>query len=311
MGDMGSASGVFWLKSSLFTQFELINECIKNIYLYQRVQHSKSAIDSNSHARMFKNNQLSYLKSQGGTVELAKKLGCENTDDGLHDNFNFARQRENFGKNFIDLPPLQSYLSLIIEGAQDVTIIMLFAAAVVSLIIGMVFEEDKSTAWIEGTAILLSISLVFSVQAGTEYSKSISFRKQQESIDNAKQCNVIRGGKTIKIHPKELVVGDVIRVALGDILQIVGVLLDGFSIKMDESALTGESKLITKVPFTDDTPIPKDAAEKDKATPTPTPIPKSEYEYSTFLSSQYLHSNFLFPFSSSFKTLSSLSRYIG
>ena len=75
---------------------------------------------------------------------------------------------------------------MIIEGAQDVTIIMLFAAAVVSLIIGMVFEEDKSTAWIEGTAILLSISLVLNVQAAMEYSKSISFRKQQESIDNAK-----------------------------------------------------------------------------------------------------------------------------
>ena len=73
---------------------------------------------------------------------------------------------------------------------------------------------------------------MLNVQATTEYSKSISFRKQQESIENAKQCNVIRGGKTIKIHQKELVVRDVIRVALGDILQADGVLLDGFSIKI-------------------------------------------------------------------------------
>lgn len=95
---------------------------------------------------MVKDSQLSYLKLQGGTVELAKKLWCENIDDGLHDNFNFAWQREKFGKNFIDLPALQLYLSLIVEGTQDLTIIMLFAAAVVSLIIGMVLEEDNSTA---------------------------------------------------------------------------------------------------------------------------------------------------------------------
>lgn len=81
---------------------------------------------------------------------------------------------------------MQPYPDLVIEGAQDTAIVILFVAAVISLIVGMVFKEDKSTAWIGGATISLSISLVFSVQADAECSKSISFRKHQESIDNLK-----------------------------------------------------------------------------------------------------------------------------
>ena len=46
----------------------------------------------------------------------------------------------------------------------------------------------------------------------------------------------------------EVVVGDIMHLEAGDVLTVDGVLLDGYNINCDESAATGESDAITKVP---------------------------------------------------------------
>ena len=99
----------------------------------------------------------------------------------------------------------------------------------------------------------------------------------QEDLDNSAMVIVIRSGADEEISPKDVVVGDVLRVAVGDILCADGVLLEGSvpailtlaltvsqpqatdlmvtsndparrhqDMKFDESALTGEPDLITK-----------------------------------------------------------------
>jgi magnesium-transporting ATPase (P-type) len=127
---------------------------------------------------------------------------------------------------------------------------MLLAAAVISLVLGLGFEQDKSTAWVEGAAILLAVVVVVNVQAGTDYSKSLTFRKQQLELENSQEVYVLRGssGQPVKIHPRELVVGDVLRFKVGEVLAVDGIILSGKA-KMDEAALTGESRLMQKIPF--------------------------------------------------------------
>jgi len=46
----------------------------------------------------------------------------------------------------------------------------------------------------------------------------------------------------------EIVVGDIMHMEAGDVVNVDGVLLDGYNISCDESAATGESDAITKVP---------------------------------------------------------------
>ena len=50
----------------------------------------------------------------------------------------------------------------------------------------------------------------------------------------------------INIH--DIVVGDIMRIEAGDVVTVDGVLLDGYNVSCDESAATGESDAISKLP---------------------------------------------------------------
>jgi magnesium-transporting ATPase (P-type) len=62
---------------------------------------------------------------------------------------------------------------------------------------------------------------------------------------------VLRGGNRVKISIRDVVVGDVIEVVTGEMLATDGLLLQGSDMKLDESSLTGEPKLIYKTASTD------------------------------------------------------------
>jgi len=52
---------------------------------------------------------------------------------------------------------------------------ILMVAAVLSLIIDMIFEENKSTAWIEGAAIFLAVFVCSFVASYNDYQKENQF----------------------------------------------------------------------------------------------------------------------------------------
>jgi len=64
----------------------------------------------------------------------------------------------------------------------------------------------------------------------------------------AVEARVLRGGKWVTPPARELVPGDVIRLRLGDIVPADARLLDGDSIEVDQSALTGESLPASRKP---------------------------------------------------------------
>ena len=80
---------------------------------------------------------------------------------------------------------------------------------------------------------------------------SIFFRnlpsKLNADVENI-DINVIRDGANCQVSRYEIVVGDIVRLTVGDILEGDGVLVEGFNVEMDESALTGEPILIKKGP---------------------------------------------------------------
>lgn len=65
-------------------------------------------------------------------------------------------------------------------------------------------------------------------------------------LENNQHVELLRGGEAHKLSPKDVVVGDVLRFGVGDILPVDGILVEGSDVKMDESALTGEPNLIAK-----------------------------------------------------------------
>ncbi|XP_042736476.1 plasma membrane calcium-transporting ATPase 2 [Lagopus leucura] len=169
-----------------------------------------------------------------------------------------------FGKNFIPPKKPKTFIQLVWEALQDVTLIILEIAAIISL--GLSFyqppgegnegcgtatggaedEGEAEAGWIEGAAILLSVICVVLVTAFNDWSKEKQFRGLQSRIEQEQKFTVVRGGQVIQIPVAEIVVGDIAQVKYGDLLPADGIFIQGNDLKIDESSLTGESDQVRK-----------------------------------------------------------------
>uniref|UniRef100_A0A183BP51 Cation_ATPase_N domain-containing protein n=1 Tax=Globodera pallida TaxID=36090 RepID=A0A183BP51_GLOPA len=168
----------------------------------------------------------------GDTVGLCQRLstdpnsGIPNTQEEL------KRRRDAFGANEIPPLPPKSFITLVWEALQDVTLIILLSAAVVSLALS--FYNPGS----EPVKKKMNKKLVGS--------KERQFRGLQAKIETEHKFAVIRGGMQLQVVVNELVVGDVAQIKYGDLLPTDGVLIQSNDLKIDESSLTGESDQIKK-----------------------------------------------------------------
>uniref|UniRef100_A0A8C2EXB5 Calcium-transporting ATPase n=1 Tax=Cyprinus carpio TaxID=7962 RepID=A0A8C2EXB5_CYPCA len=162
-----------------------------------------------------------------------------------------------FGKNFIPPKKPKTFLQLVWEALQDVTLIILEVAAIISLGLsfyhpqgeasgGVEDEGEAQAGWIEGAAILFSVIIVVLVTAFNDWSKEKQFRGLQSRIEQEQKFTVIRKGQVIQIPVSEIVVGDIAQIKYGDLLPADGILIQGNDLKIDESSLTGESDHVRK-----------------------------------------------------------------
>ena len=91
---------------------------------------------------------------------------------------------------------------------MDPTLLLLLAAASVSLIIGTIREPEAG--YIDGIAIYIAVFLVSNISAGNNYSKELQFRALEESSAKDERCSVLRDASIQRINPFDLVVGDII-----------------------------------------------------------------------------------------------------
>ncbi|XP_020832932.1 plasma membrane calcium-transporting ATPase 3 isoform X7 [Phascolarctos cinereus] len=203
-------------------------------------------------------------ETYGDVSGLCKRLKTSPTE-GLSDNVtDLEKRRQIYGQNFIPPKKPKTFLQLVWEALQDVTLIILEIAAIISL--GLSFyappgeqsdacgnvsagaedEGEAEAGWIEGAAILLSVICVVLVTAFNDWSKEKQFRGLQSRIEQEQKFQVIRKGQVIQVPVAELVVGDIAQIKYGDLLPADGVLIQGNDLKIDESSLTGESDHVRK-----------------------------------------------------------------
>ncbi|XP_045507469.1 plasma membrane calcium-transporting ATPase 2 isoform X3 [Colias croceus] len=204
---------------------------------------------------------LAKINALGGPQEVCKKLYTSPTDGLSGSKADMQHRREVFGSNLIPPKPPKTFLTLVWEALQDVTLIILEVAAVVSLglsfykpsedesdvdSIGHIDEEEGHYQWIEGLAILISVIVVVIVTAFNDYTKERQFRGLQSRIEGEHKFAVIRGGEVKQVPISDIVVGDICQIKYGDLLPADGVLLQSNDLKIDESSLTGESDHVKK-----------------------------------------------------------------
>ena len=95
-------------------------------------------------------------------------------------------------------------------------------------------------------AILIAVLVVVCVTAFNDWRKERQFRGLQNQIDSNNLASVIRDSAIQQINVKEIVVGDICFIKYGDLVPADGIIVQASDLKIDESALTGESDLIKK-----------------------------------------------------------------
>ncbi|TKY47978.1 Calcium-transporting ATPase 9 [Spatholobus suberectus] len=199
---------------------------------------------------MAKNQNISALQQYGGVKGLSNLLKS-NPDKGISgDDADLLKRKNAFGTNTYPRKKGRSFWRFLWESWQDLTLIILIIAAVVSLVLG-IKTEGLEEGWYDGGSIAFAVFLVIIVTAGSDYRQSLQFQNLNAEKQNIK-LEVIRGGRTIQISIFDIVVGDVVPLKIGDQVPADGVLITGHSLAIDESSMTGESKIIhkdQKVPF--------------------------------------------------------------
>nr|KYP50409.1 Calcium-transporting ATPase 9, plasma membrane-type [Cajanus cajan] len=192
---------------------------------------------------MTKNQNVSALQQFEG-ASLAKLLQS-NPEKGISgDDADLLKRKNAFGTNTYPRKKGRSFWRFLWEAWQDLTLIILIIAAVVSLILG-IKTEGLEQGWYDGGSIFFAVILVIVVTAISDYRQSLQFQNLNSEKQNIK-LEIIRGGRTIQISIFDIVVGDVVPLKIGDQVPADGVLITGHSLAIDESSMTGESKIIHK-----------------------------------------------------------------
>ncbi|RZB90849.1 Calcium-transporting ATPase 8, plasma membrane-type isoform D [Glycine soja] len=130
------------------------------------------------------------------------------------------------------------------DACKDLTLVILMVAAAASLALGIKSEGIKE-GWYDGGSIAFAVILVIVVTAISDYKQSLQFRDLNEEKRNI-HLEVVRGGRRVEISIYDIVVGDVIPLNIGNQVPADGVLITGHSLAIDESSMTGESKIVHK-----------------------------------------------------------------
>ncbi|KAJ4748002.1 Calcium-transporting ATPase [Rhynchospora pubera] len=193
---------------------------------------------------MTRDHNYSALQDYGGVKGVANLLKT-NIDKGITgDDADLVSRRNAFGSNTYPHKKGKSFWVFLWEACQDLTLIILMVAAALSLALGIKTEGIKE-GWYDGGSIAFAVFLVIVVTATSDYKQSLQFKHLNEEKQNI-HVEVIRSGKRLSVSIFDLVVGDAVPLKIGDQVPADGLLISGQSLAIDESSMTGESKIVHK-----------------------------------------------------------------
>ena len=188
---------------------------------------------------------LKYFRDQGGIANLLNSL-LTNQTKGISD---INGREEVYGSNKVFVEPVPPFCAYVWEALEDMMVRILIICAIVQIVLGCTLSDDPSKDWIDGVSIIVAILVVVLVGSITNYQKETKFHELNEVQNEGTKYNIIRNGIPKEYISDDILVGDLIMVNYGDIMAADLLLIEGNGVKMDESALTGESDPMKKEPY--------------------------------------------------------------
>ena len=149
------------------------------------------------------------------------------------------KSRREHGENTLTPPKRTPLWKLYLDKYKDPIIKILLVAAVVSLGLAAIHGE-----YIETIGIILAIVLATTIGFWFEMDAAKKFNVLT-ALGEESPVKVRRDGKVVEIARKDVVVGDVVIIEVGDEIPADGTLIESTDLQIDESSLTGEP-IITK-----------------------------------------------------------------
>lgn len=150
-----------------------------------------------------------------------------------------SKSRQEHGENTLTPPKRTPLWKLYLDKYKDPIIKILLVAAVISLALACINGE-----FIESVGIILAIVLATTIGFWFEMDAAKKFNVLT-ALGEESPVKVRRDGKVVEVARKDIVVGDVVIIEVGDEIPADGTLIESTDLQIDESSLTGEP-IITK-----------------------------------------------------------------
>lgn len=143
--------------------------------------------------------------------------------------------RKKAGENVLQEGTGKKAWQVFLEQFQDLLVIILIAAAGISMV------SDN----VESAVVIFAVILMNAVLGTVQHEKA---RKSLDSLKSlsSPSAKVIRNGQTLEIPSAQVVPGDLIALEAGDLAVADGRLLECHNLQVNESSLTGESLAVEK-----------------------------------------------------------------
>lgn len=151
--------------------------------------------------------------------------------------------RQKYGENVLTPPEKESLWKLFLEKFEDPIIRILLIAAFLSLGIAIVNHISKGEGhYAETVGIFCAILLATGVAFWFEMDANKKFDILNQ-VNDDDLVMVIRNNNVCQIPKRDIVVGDIVLLEIGNEVPADGELLEAVSMQMDESSLTGEPSI--------------------------------------------------------------------
>ena len=160
-------------------------------------------------------------------AEYGKETGLSSVDA--------ARILEEKGENVLEEKGKKSIWVIFFSQFADLLVIILIAAAVISMLSGNV----------ESTIVIFVVIILNAILGTVQYAKAEKSLEALKQLSSPK-AKVLRDGVKMEVASKDVVPGDVLMLEAGDMIVADGRIIANYSLQVNESALTGESTNIDK-----------------------------------------------------------------
>ena len=170
--------------------------------------------------------------------DILKEFGVD-SQTGLSDD-EVKQRLKVHGFNELMSAKKKSLFTMFVEQFKSSMVLILFIAAIISAVIGVMHNEGMTES-----IVILSILLVNAIIGMVQEMKAQSSLEALNQM-SAPHSKVLRSGQVEEVVSTQIVPGDIVILDTGDIIPADLRLLESVNLKVQESALTGESVPVDK-----------------------------------------------------------------